>query len=165
MKLKEIKLTQDKIAEIDDEEYWRCKVYTWVAKWSHNDTWYAVAWKKGSVGNIYLHKFIMRTDEEIDHIDGNGLNCQKNNLRIVTRTQNMQNAKPYRGGTSKYKGVSKRSNGRFQAKIRLNGKLIYLGSFIDETEAAMAYDEAAIELFGEYARPNFVKGGDANDSD
>ena len=163
--MKEIQLTQGQVALIDDEDFYRCLLYTWVAKKRNNDDgWYVVAWKKGSVGNIYLHKYVMRTDKEVDHIDGNGLNCQKSNLRIVTRSQNMQNARPYRGGSSPYKGVSKRANGRFQVNIRVDGKLIYLGTFADEIEAAKRYDKAAIELFGEYARPNFTEGGDANDS-
>jgi len=91
----------------------------------------------------------------VDHIDGNGLNNTRANLRICTYQQNVCNCKS-RGGDSKYKGISwdKRSK-KWRAKIRYNSKDKHLGVFEDEIEAAREYDREAAKLFGEFAYLNF----------
>jgi hypothetical protein len=104
---------------------------------------------------ILLHRFILGIDDntiKIDHKDGNGLNNQRDNLRVATHSENMQNRKvfPHR----KYKGVNKNCN-KWQAVIKINKQSVYLGTFRTEREAAFAYDEAAREYFGEFARCNF----------
>jgi len=91
----------------------------------------------------------------VDHIDGNGLNNAKANLRICTFAQNIRNSKIRVGCSSKYKGVcwdKKASNWR--ARIMINGRLTSLGSFDSEESAGMAYDTAAISNYGEYASTN-----------
>jgi len=90
---------------------------------------------------------------QIDHIDRNGLNCQKINLRIVTMDQNLKNKSGY-SKKYKYKGIFQ-SGKMFNAQIGINNKHIYLGSFKTEIEAAKAYDFAAKKAFGEYAGLNF----------
>ena len=88
--------------------------------------------------------------------DGDGLNNQKANLRICTRSQNKMNGKSYKNSSSKYKGIWwVKKNKKWRVRIRLNNKTIHLGYFKDETEAAKAYDSKAKELFGEFARLNF----------
>lgn len=99
---------------------------------------------------------------KVDHIDGNGLNNCRWNLRLATNQQNLANAGPMEGGTSRFKGVSwhKRA-GRWQAHHYGGGRSRYLGLYYTEEGAALAYDRAARELFGEYARLNFPMSADA----
>ena len=103
-----------------------------------------------------MHRLIMDAQErqEIDHADGNGLNNQKDNLRFCTHSQNHMNRKPTKG-SSKYKGVSwHKAAKKWNARITLNKKTVSIGYFDSEIIAAKAYDEKAIELFGEFAKLN-----------
>jgi hypothetical protein len=98
-----------------------------------------------------------------DHINGDGLDNRRQNLRSCTHAQNFWNAQKQRQTcTSPYKGVTRRRNARlapWQAAIRIDGKSHYLGSFPSEWEAAMAYNQAATEYFGAFARLNVMDGG------
>ena len=93
---------------------------------------------------------------QVDHIDGNGLNNQRNNLRIVTNQQNgMNQKKQRRSTTSRYKGVCwHNKNKGWMAGIKHNRKTIYLGCYETEEEAALAYNTEATRIFGEYAKLN-----------
>lgn len=94
----------------------------------------------------------------IDHKDGNCLNNLRSNLRKADRRQNAANSRSKRGGTSKYKGVSKRDKGnRWRACIWDVDHSVELGSFLDEEDAARAYDKAALAQYGEFARTNFPR--------
>jgi hypothetical protein len=112
---------------------------------------------------LAMHRLILRPARGVivDHANGNGLDNRRCNLRIANHSQNAANKrKPQVGrATSTYKGVHWESAGsrkrRWRAMIRVNGRRIHLGSFATEVEAAIAYDNAAKEHFGEYARPNF----------
>lgn len=93
-----------------------------------------------------------------DHMDGNKLNNQISNLRLVTHKQNLANRGKFKNSLSKYKGVRidpRRKNIKYRASIRIEGKSVNLGAFNDEIEAAKAYDKAASDSFGVYARINF----------
>lgn len=94
---------------------------------------------------------------EVDHIDHNGLNNQKSNLRNCTHRQNAMNNSSR--GSSKYLGVSivgrGRQKGMISAEIKMNYRKIHIGVFSTEIEAAKAYDKKAKELFGEFANLNF----------
>lgn len=98
-----------------------------------------------------------------DHRNGNGLDNRRENLRMATYSQNNQNARPSSKKASPFKGVSIRCNrfgGRYKARpwaaeIHVDGRKIGLGSFPDEVSAAKAYDVAAREHFGEFAKLNF----------
>ena len=107
--------------------------------------------------NRLLHQLIMG-GKWIDHIDGNSLNNRRNNLRFCNNQQNQFNQKPRSNTFSKYKGVSIIRNRKklFRASIYFNGKSIYLGSFSSEIEAAIAYNKAAKEKFGEFAKLNVI---------
>lgn len=103
-----------------------------------------------------MHKFL--TDwPKTDHIDGNGLNNQRRNLRPCTTAQNAANQTQQKGRSSLYKGVSwRKGRNKWRAGIKVNGKQINLGDFTNETEAALAYNKAAAEHFKEFARLNTV---------
>ena len=158
--MKEIKLTQGKVALVDDEDYEYLNQWKWCVTRDHKDNLYAkrstyINKKKGSLS---MHRLIMNTPEEkqVDHIDHNGLNNQKSNLRNCTHTQNCWNKIPC--GKSKYLGVTiYNQKGKYYIKsaIRIDKKSIHIGQFKTEEEAALAYDNKAKEIFGEFANLNF----------
>lgn len=112
--------------------------------------------------NRLMHRLILGlTDKNIfvDHINGNGLDNRKCNLRKCSHLENMRNMRK-RGGTSKYKGVFwDKNKNKWKANISINYRTIHLGSFDNELDAAHAYDKSAISIFGEFARVNFAAPG------
>jgi hypothetical protein len=115
----------------------------------------------GHGGRLSLHRVLTgaRDGELVDHINGDTLDNRRCNLRLVTPSQNAQNMSPREGCSSQYKGVAwDESHGKWHALITHDGERLHLGFFDDETEAARCYDSEAVLRFGEYARPNFVKG-------
>jgi hypothetical protein len=151
--MKEINLTRGQVTLVDDEDYEFLNQWKWFVL-KLKDTSYALRHLNKDNRFIYMHRLIMNTPDEleVDHIDHNGLNNQKYNLRNCTHQQNLMNHKIT--GKSKYIGVS--YNGKYiHAKIRANGKQIHLGNFKTEIEAALVYDQRAKEIFGEYANLNF----------
>lgn len=165
--MRTINLTQNKFAQIDDIDYETTSQYTWTyTKKKTNNTGYAYSYINGI--QIPMHRFIMglkRGDsQKIDYIDGNGLNNTRNNLRFATTSQNSMNKLACINGSSKYKGVSiLRSDGYkyWQAGIKYEDKRINLGHFPyteeGEKSAALAYNEAAMKYFGEFAKLNVVE--------
>jgi len=152
-----IPLTQGKFALVDDEDYERLSKFKW---YYHNGyaarLTYDTATKKRKL--IFMHRLILNTPDGkyTDHRDGNELNNMKSNLRICSTSQNMQNQRPHQDGTSVFKGVCwHKGKGKWLAYIKPEGKQKHLGYFKSETKAAFAYDEAAIALFGEFAKTNF----------
>ena len=153
--MKEIKLTRGFTAMVDDEDFEYFNQWKWQAHNQHGRLYATRSEKRGGKQKtIAMHREIIHTpvDMDTDHRDHNGLNNQRGNLRKATRAQNLMNQIPR--GKSKYLGVSYQEN-RIRAHIQLKGKKIFLGSFGTEEDAARAYDNKAIELFGEYANLNF----------
>lgn len=156
---KKIQLTKGKIAIVDDEDYERINVWSWHTK-DQCSTHYARRsfLESGKGKTTTMHRDILRAKKGdiIDHIDGDGLNNRKSNLRFVTKNQNSMNCLPYKNTYSIYKGAHwHKTQNKWHSKIKKDGKNIYIGSFNDEIEAAKAYDLKAKELFGEYAKLNF----------
>jgi hypothetical protein len=149
-----IPLTKGLFAMVAAEDYERVSQYTWTALCSSKNA-YACRNDRGKT--VYLHQFLMNPPKGmvVDHIDGNGLNDRRSNLRVCTKQQNSFNCRPIIG-SSRFKGVHFfKPAGKWRARIRLNGREMCIGYFDDEIEAAKAYDRKARELFGEYAYLNF----------
>ena len=155
--MKSIKLTQNKITWVDDRDYDKLSKYKWCAKESGGKKFYAIRRKSIVGSHIYMHKEIMNFPEryEVDHINGNTLDNRRSNLRVCSHKQNIRNQKLSAASSSGYKGVSQvKSTKRWMAYIKVNQKRIYLGTFEDKINAAIAYNEAAKKHFGEFARLN-----------
>lgn len=161
MVVKKVQLTQGKFALVDDEDYEKINRFKW-----HYAAGYArrnVRLNNGKRKIIFMHRIIAETPDGLycDHINGDTLDNRKSNLRNVTKQQNNWNAKKKTKATSKYKGVyffkrDKDQIGKWGARIQVDGKLIRLGYFSSEIEAALAYNRAAKKYFGEYAVLNEV---------
>jgi hypothetical protein len=156
--MKQITLTQGQVALVDDEDYKSLMTHKWCAKWDPSvNTWYAVRnTPRPEHKCVWMHRVVMGiTEGFVDHKDHNGLNNCKNNLRICTNSQNQHNRSKRGEHTSIYKGVCwDKSRNNWKATIMINRKVINLGRFKDEKEAAKSYNEKAKELFGEYAKLN-----------
>lgn len=156
-----IPLSQGQYAIVDPEDYERLSKYKWHVK-KEPRTFYAIRsepYKKGRRRkNITMHRVILPVPEGlfVDHINHNGLDNRKANLRPATKRQNTCNSRPSRNKKyTKYKGVWwHKDSKKWVATIRHNYKGIHLGYFDDEIEAAKAYDRAARKYQGEYAKIN-----------
>ncbi|HCO96461.1 MAG TPA: hypothetical protein DIU00_21395, partial [Phycisphaerales bacterium] len=159
-----IPLTQGKYAIVDPEDYRRLSRHKWYAAGSPGSCYYAVRavmTKNGKRRRLHMHRQILKVPDNmyVDHINRNGLDNRKANLRPATPSQNGQNRAKYANGTysSKYKGVTFQRGKKipWEAHIQVNHKLISLGSFNDEVRAAKAYDRAARMYHREFAVLNF----------
>ena len=106
---------------------------------------------------VYLHVLLLCPPQGVwvDHIDGDPLNCRKSNLRYCLPVQNARNRLPNQKCASKFKGVRwHRATGKWSAAITCNYKDHWLGVFNEPEQAAMAYDEAAVRMHGEFAKTN-----------
>lgn len=162
---KEIILNQGYTATVDDEDFESVSRFKWCVL-NHKRRRYAYCtMQAGRIGgkrlqcHMLLHRLIMRPPEgiDVDHKDHDGLNCQRDNMRLATRSQNLQNQRRRRG-SSLFKGVNwNKSRGRWLAQICVEGRRIFLGRFSSEIDAACAYDTAARKYFGEFACLNFPR--------
>lgn len=157
--MKTIELTRGQCTAVDDDDYeWVSKV-KWYAR-KNGSTYYACRNKMTDVGQrvFFLHNYIVSHAKGlyVDHINGDGLDNRKSNLRICTFSQNLCNKARYKNNTSGYKGVSWNNHAkRWECQIRHGGVKDFLGYFDDPVEAAQTYDAAAIAFFGEFAKTNF----------
>jgi hypothetical protein len=150
---------------IDEADEGIVSAYQWVvhsyaAASSANPISYATA--KGATPTLYMHRLIMGAPNglEVDHRDSDGLNNRRSNLRIATHQQNQVNKRKRAGCSSRYKGVCFATKiDKWVAYIVINGKQQHLGVFITEESAARAYDVAAVETWGSFARPNLTDVG------
>ena len=160
--MKLIELSKGYSVKVDDWRFEELSKYSWCITIC-NGKIYARRRRQGSLKdgyfNIRMHRQIMGVIDpkiEVDHIDGDTLNCQEENLRLSTRSQNCRNRGVDKRSTSGFKGVSKVIGcDKWRAYIVLNYKQKSLGRFRSPHEAAKAYDKAAKELHGEFARLNF----------
>lgn len=140
-------------AIIDDDDYEKISEYRWTA-WRHRNTIYAVS----GGGMIKIHRVILGVDYRnvfVDHIDGNGLNNQKTNLRLCTNKENIRNSKIQTNNTTGFKGVSyHKQTGKYRARIKVSGKEVHIGLYDTSMEAADNYNKMALACFGVFARLN-----------
>lgn len=160
--MKKIPLTRGKVALVDDADFDWLNHYRWRAQEKCSGNFYATRHALREAGEkrrtVGMHQIIaaIMGFERPDHIDGNGLNNQRGNLRPATKSENGANRKLNRNNTSGFKGVGwNKAQQKWTASIRQFGKLRYLGYFLDVMAAARAYDVAAKEIFGKFARLNF----------
>ena len=150
-----IPLTQGRFALVDDADFEMLSHWKWHAHtagvaaniWFHN----------GDRRTTLMHRLLLLPNQEqqIDHINGDQLDNRRCNLRICTNTQNQQNRHAV-WGSSLFKGVGwSTARETWRARIKLAGSDMWLGHFVNEADAARAYDKAAREMFGEFANLNF----------
>ena len=149
------------VAKVDDEDYDSISQFKWYAQVIRGKVYAARnRSRKSPLGKrtIFLHRVISNASdgEMVDHIDGDGLNCCRNNLRNCTNSENLMNRGAPKNNTSGYKGVCWDKQDRvWTAKITLNQVQMNIGRYDDPIDAARAYDTKAREIFGEYAWTNF----------
>lgn len=146
----------DLAALVDNDDFLFLNRFNWTAQKSDTNC-YASALVAGIP--LAMHRLIANPGawDTVDHIDQDGLNNQKKNLRIATRAQNTANRKKFRGA-GKYLGVVKKigaSGAVYIAMTYQGGSSTYHGSFKTEIEAAKARDEAAKKIWGKHAALNF----------
>ncbi len=152
---REIKLTQGKVAIVDDEDFEFLNRW----KWSCGSGGYALRnspRSDGSHRHVLMHRLIAlpHYGEHTDHINQDKLDNRSSNLRVCTNSQNGMNKGKQSNNTSGYKGVYKHEIGRWAARINAGGKKISLGLYKDVLDAAKAYDKAALKYHGEFAYLN-----------
>lgn len=142
-----IALTQNKNVIVDAEDYEWLNQWNWhISSSGTSEMLYAA-----TGGGILLHRMLMRvgSDKEIDHINGDGLDDRKANLRPATRAENVCNTLANLPNKTKYRGIVKIDNG-YSARICMRGKRLYLGYFKTQEEASAAYEIAAKEIKGAF---------------
>lgn len=155
--MKEIKMSKGKVMLIDDSDYGLMSRFAW--SWFKSRNTYYASTDIGGRCRILAHRLILgaKQGQLTDHIDGDGLNNQRSNIRLCSRSQNCQHTKIRMDNRTGYRGVHKLAKG-FVAKIRSNGERHYLGYFPTAIEAAQVYDIAARKYHGDYASLNFMVG-------
>lgn len=161
---REIPLTQGFVALVDDDDYaavmasgsWHVQRNAAQPTSSYASRRRRAAEPGGWRGSaVLMHSFLCPEWEIVDHINLNGLDNRRSNLRRATFSQNMRNRRPLPTSTIGLKGVGPIAGQRWRARISIDGKLRHLGCFATPEEAALVYDRAARQHFGEFAWLNF----------
>lgn len=154
--MKTIELTQGKVAIVDDCDYERLVA---MGSWYFH-LGYAVRKERlpnGKGHNVRMHRSILDAQDgiHVDHINGDKLDNRRSNLRLCTHVENLRNQRVHRDSRSGIKGANwRRDRRKWQAKIMVDCRTIHLGYYSNPADASAAYDAAAIEHFGEFARLN-----------
>lgn len=150
----------NKVALVDDDDYVYLTQWRWYAI-KIKTIYYAVrntVHPKDSSKQtpVLMHRAVLNVpqDKQTDHINHNGLDNRRSNLRVCSGDENRYNQLPLPGRASKYKGVTRHGN-NWRARIKHNKTEMHLGCYKSEREAAKSYDAKAKELFGEFAWCNF----------
>jgi hypothetical protein len=101
--------------------------------------------------------------KQIDHVCGNRACVRPEHLRLASPAENMRYRRNQRNNTSGFRGVGfRRDLGKWRARIRIDGRLTYIGCYPTPEDAARAYDDAARKYHREFARPNFPRRGEVS---
>jgi hypothetical protein len=157
--MKQIPLSRELFATVDDDDFEKINQYKWYALKSLN-TFYAHRQfrnKDGKLKSQYMHRVVLNVEDskiEVDHKNKNGLDNTKSNLRQATKKQNAHNRSINTKNTTGFRGVflEKRVQ-KYRAQIRINGKINSLGYFSNPEDASAAYETKAKEIFNEFYRP------------
>jgi len=158
-KVAEIPMAHGKVALVDSCDYDELSKYKWHANKSTHTSYAQTNGVKenGLYTKKYMHRIILglKKGEVCDHINGDGLDNRRSNLRRATVSQNAVNKRPH--GSSKFKGVSwSKKDKRYVTYLQKEGVPTYLGSYTNEIDAAAAYNRAAIAVHGEFVRLNVL---------
>jgi len=158
--MKKIPVGHGKFALVDDEDFKELSLLAWhIDSYSHCKSEYASS-TGPKKSHLKMHRIIMKAEKGkiVDHINGNGLDNRKENLRIATYAQNSYNSGRQKNNSSGFKGVSwenVRGSKNWRAQLTVNGKKVRIGRFKTPKEAALAHDKKAKELHGAFAYLNF----------
>lgn len=154
--MKKIKLTQNKYALIDNSYFEYLNQWKWYV--AHNKRNYYAVRMDNDRKIIGMHRLILdtlNTKKLIDHINGNGLDNRRKNLRVCSNQENLRNGRLRVNNKSGYKGVSwEKDRKSWMSYIYIDGKRKRLGRFKNKIMAAKVYDTNAIKYFGEFAQVN-----------
>jgi hypothetical protein len=156
-----INLGEGEFTLVDSRDYYRLGRFKWSVAGGDDGKMYAARILRktvcGRIKTMYLHREIMNAPKGllVDHKNSNSLDNRRSNLRLATASQNMQNVAKKKNTSSRFIGVYLKSDGKWGGQIKREGKKKWLGSFDSEINAARAYDAAAREYHGEFARFNF----------
>jgi hypothetical protein len=159
--VKQVQLTKGHVALVDDDDYAWLKCHGWVSTTTGGGRVRAGRWVRedGRRRFVYMYRQILEMHgllpdgHEVDHLNGNTLDNRKANLRACTRSENLRNRSGSRLSKTGAKGVSwNATNRNWNAQIGLNGRKKHLGTFSSLEDAKAAYDAAAKEHFGDFAR-------------
>lgn len=168
--MRTIVLCGGKNAIVSDQDYEELAAYTWCVKQHTPDLAYVYRYVRqlsGKYRRMKMHNQIVKPLDglTVDHINGDPLDNRRCNLRLANQRQQAQNMRKRIAASSKFKGVTKCGlvHGKYvssvpwRARIRVNGKLLSLGFYPTEEEAAIAYNKAASKYFGRFAALNEVQ--------
>lgn len=157
--VKTIPLTRGYEAIVDDEDFEELSKFKWCAVNPSGKLIYARR-SVGDSGCVYMHRQLMPDLRQVDHVNRDGLDNRRANLRGADHSQNQFNTpkRRRRGATSKFKGVSRSANGRWRAHIGVRHKNVYIGTFDSEVAAANAYDQMCRAIRPNVAHLNFPYG-------
>jgi hypothetical protein len=157
---KQIQLQHGRVALVDSADFDLVRRYRWrLHQLPHGTYVLARVYTSGQIKRVYMHRLILGLTNPLelaDHINGDGLDNRRSNLRVANRSENACNSGKRVNNTSGFKGVSffKRYQ-RFRATICVNGKQVHIGYYDTAEVAARAYDARAIEVHGAFAYLNF----------
>lgn len=159
--MKKIVLTQGKTALVDDADYDLLNEHKWYADKKGNVYYAAGRNKKGQ--KIYMHQVILNAPgtAQTDHINGNGLDNRRVNLRACNTAQNQWNQRLRCDNKTGFRGVSVVTDvpqKPFRVQIQVNNKVIHIGYYHTTEQAAQAYDKAALKHHGKFASTNRMLG-------
>lgn len=158
--MKFIPLGRGFFAKVDDADFERVNQFKWHSRGYKNKGTkirYAVrsVWNGKTFDKIYLHHFIFGDKLKRDHRNGDGLDNQRENLRLCNNSDNSRNRSMARNNTSGLKGVSWHNHtGKWRASLSINDRHVSLGVYDDKIHAAKVYDGISVLIFGEFAKTN-----------